>query len=83
MELRRDFGYFISFVDSFGDRYFGFGGGEKFGGGMHFGFGFDSYFVVVERFGDGHLEEEEVFGNCCFEEVVGFVKRRRSTECFV
>ena len=50
---------------------------------MSFDFGFDSCFVVVEHFGDGHFVQGEVFGNCCFEEVVEFCKRWRHIAGFV
>ena len=44
---------------------------------MYFGF------VVVERFADGPLKGEEVFGNYCFEEEVWFGMRLRRIEDFV
>ena len=47
---------------------------------MHFGFGFDSYFAVVERFDGGYFENEVVFGNGSFENVVQSGRRRRDLE---
>ena len=44
---------------------------------MYFGF------VGAERFDDGHFKEEVVFGNCCFQEGVGFGKRWRCIEDFM
>ena len=47
-----------------------------------FGFGFDSGFVVVEWFDGGYFDNEVVFGNGCFEEVVEYGRRQIHTEDF-
>lgn len=79
----RILGTFVVLWIGLGISNFWFGGGEKFGGVMHFCFGFDSSFVVVERCGYMHFEEEEVYGNFCFEKGVRFGMRRRRIKDFV
>ena len=49
---------------------------------MFFGFGFDSGFMVVERFDGWYFKDEVVFGNGCFEKIVESSRRRRHTEDF-
>ena len=75
MELGKDFGHFVwfgCFVDKSEDWYFDFDGGEESEGKVHFGFGFDSGFMVVERFEIRYFEREVVFWNGCFEDLVEY-----------